>query len=252
MIVQMLQSLDGSSDGSPLAAVFDFKLPVIDRSVSDLVDLSGDFLDFVEELIANPAGSLQKLETRLRTLLGLPAPDELDPSTLHPAVRYHREDPLLQLRVLVVHPDHAPVQPRPGRRRSRRSSVELVGLSASGNLGVQAGIDLDLRLGLDLVGADKAFFIDVDETSLHASASAFGNNLEFEASIGPVGIFVDRRQASLEGDVRRHPAGRRRERFDGRLNLLAFGGSGVSSDLDDLGDFLDIDDIATSSAAPAR
>jgi outer membrane protein OmpA-like peptidoglycan-associated protein/Ca2+-binding RTX toxin-like protein len=73
LLVDMLQSLDGSDDGSPLAGVFGLELPVIDRSIGDLVDLSGDFLDFVDELAANPTGSLQLLETKLRSLLGLPA-----------------------------------------------------------------------------------------------------------------------------------------------------------------------------------
>src|SRR5262249_19927230 len=82
IVVGMLQQLDGTSSGTPLADVFNFKLPVIDRSVGDLVNLSGDFLNFVDDLASNPAGSLQKVEAKLRDLLGLPPLVDPDDSIL--------------------------------------------------------------------------------------------------------------------------------------------------------------------------
>ncbi|HSB85601.1 MAG TPA: hypothetical protein VLD86_04800, partial [Ilumatobacteraceae bacterium] len=234
LIIQMLQTLDGSSSGTPLASVFGFKIPVIDRSVSDLVHLSGDFIDFVDDLAANPAGSLQTLETKLRSLLGLPPID-----VSHPAILSLDTTEKILFFDLDFASSTQTTRPFDLDLESLGLGIfsQLVGLSASGTLGVQAGIDLDLKMGLDLSGADKGFFIDVAGTHLTATASAVGNNLEFEASLGPVGVFVQGGSASLEGefDVNLVNAD-----SDGRLVLAGFDGSGVSSDLGHLLSFLDV------------
>jgi hypothetical protein len=239
MVVDMLRSLDGKDDGSPLAEVLGFKLPVIERSVSDLVNLSGEFLAFVDSLAANPGGSLQALETRLRTLLGLP---EL-PSIEFPEILAFD----LDLGTLYFNFDFSAsantVRPFNLDLADAGLGVfsQLVGLSASGNLGVQAAIDFALKLGLDLEGDDKAFFIDVDGTSLSATASAFGNNLEFEAALGPVGVFVINGNASLDGSFTVNLVDAGASSSDGRLILAGFGGSGLTSDLPSLLDFIDMD-----------
>jgi Ca2+-binding RTX toxin-like protein len=116
---------------------------------------------------------------------------------------------------------------------------QLVGLGASGSLGVNAAVDFALKLGLDLIGVgtnDAGFFIDVNDTKVTATASAFGRDLDFEAMLGPVGVFVFDGEAELNGlfEVKLKDF-----KDNGRLNLLAFDGSGLSSDLGDLGSFLD-------------
>jgi len=236
MVVGMLQNLDGSSDGSPLADVFDFKIPVIDRSIGDLVDLSGDFLDFVQNLVADPSGSLQALELQLRSLLGLPPIVVPSDSILS----FDTTDKILGFdfgfssSANLVRPFNLDLADA-----NLGIFSQLVGLSASGNLGVQAAIDLNLKLGLDLAGSDKSFFIDVNETSLTASASAFGNNLEFEASLGPVGVFVVGGSASIGGTFAVDLVDAGASSSDDRLVLIAFDGGSVTTDLGDLLDFLD-------------
>jgi hypothetical protein len=106
---------------------------------------------------------------------------------------------------------------------------------------VQADVDMALRLGLDLEGPDKSFFVDVDETSLTASARAFGENLAFEAGLGPVGVFVIGGSASLDGSFTVDLLDAGASDSDGRLILLGFDGNNLSSDLVDLLDFLDMD-----------
>ncbi|MHC1764379.1 MAG: beta strand repeat-containing protein [Verrucomicrobiia bacterium] len=232
-IVGMLQSLDGSDDGSPLASVFDFNIPVIDRSIGDLVDLSGDFLDFVQELSANPTGSLQSLEVKLRSLLGLPAgPSILSLDTGSKTLYF---DFGFKSSTSTSRPFNLDLADL-----NLGIFSQLVGLSASGNLGVQASIDFKLKLGLDLDGTDKAFFIDVAQTSLEAEASAFGNNLEFEASLGPVGVFVIGGSANLAGNFNVSLEDAGASSADGRLILAGFDGSGLTSDLGSLFSFLDM------------
>jgi Ca2+-binding RTX toxin-like protein len=232
LVVGMLQNLDGSSDGSPLADVFDFNIPVIDRSIGDLVNLSGDFLKFVQDLTANPAGSLQSLETRLHSLLGLPAGPSilsLDTGTKTLYFDFGFSSSKSTIRPFNLDLDSLGLG----------IFSQLVGLSASGNLGVQAKIDFDMKLGLDLEGSDKAFFIDVANTSLSASASAFGNNLEFEAALGPVGVFVIGGSANLAGTFDVNLLDKGASEIDGRLILAGFDGNVVTSDLGSLLSFLD-------------
>ncbi|MDT8405613.1 MAG: hypothetical protein RQ738_13680, partial [Sulfuriflexus sp.] len=142
-VVGVLQNLEGTAE------VFDFKIPVIDRSIGDLVDLSGDFLKFVQDLSADPAGSLQALEVRLRTLLGLPAsgPAILSIDTAEGTLYF---DFGFASEVTTTRPFNLDLADL-----NLGIFSQLVGLSASGNLGVQAGIELALKLGLDLLGDDR-------------------------------------------------------------------------------------------------
>ena len=55
LVVDFLKGLDGSGGGGPLASVLGFKIPVIDRSVSDLIHIASDFSDFVDDLVADPS-----------------------------------------------------------------------------------------------------------------------------------------------------------------------------------------------------
>ena len=297
----MLQQLDGSDDGSPLADVFDFKLPVIDRSIGDLVDLSGDFLDFVDELAANPAGALQPLEAKLRALLNLPqvgdplglgfgAPVSLNSPFSFPTAAAANGRLATDLsfkifqglnKVLVVLPasDTAAnansTQLKTQLQAAIDTALAKLGLAAgtitvggagntiqltssvtgltlnpfsvlsldfdsktlffdlgfsssvqltrpfnldladanlghlqpdrglerqSGNLGVQAGIDMNLKLGLDLGrrGQGVLHRHRRDRTARQRQRD-FGNDLSFEASLGPIGIFVEGGSASLAG-----------------------------------------------------
>ena len=72
--VEFLQSLDGS-DGNPAKVPeLNANLPLINRSVSDLLDPAKDFLEFVDGIAANPAGSVQQLNVILADALGFAAP----------------------------------------------------------------------------------------------------------------------------------------------------------------------------------
>jgi hypothetical protein len=238
LVVNFLRGLDGSDGNGAAAGILGFKIPLIDRSLSELIDIGGEFLDFIDELTANPQGMLQKLETQIKNVLGLPSGTpilafELDSGTSLPTgVLTFNFD--FQRSTSLTRPFNLDL----ANAGLPSWMTNIVGLSATGNLGVEADIDLSLALGLDLLGGDDlaAFFLDVDETYLAASARAYGSNLDFEAALGPIGLFIIDAEASITGEFGVKLAD---PNENGRLNLIAFGGSSVSSDLVNLGSFLD-------------
>jgi hypothetical protein len=72
--VAFLQTLDGSDGSDPTIPALTIELPLIERSISDLLDPAADFLDFVDEIAADPAGSVQQLNVVLADLLGVAVP----------------------------------------------------------------------------------------------------------------------------------------------------------------------------------
>jgi hypothetical protein len=225
-VVNMLQGL--GSSGGPLSDVLGFKIPIIDRSVDDLLNMASDFTNFVNQLASDPSGSLQVIETKLDGLLGLPSATHI--LSFSSGVLYFNFD--FDQSLHTTRPFDLNLGDLIGPPFS-----SLVGLDSSGNLGVDASFDLTLKLGLDLAGDDnhRGFFIDVNDTKLDAQAHFHGNNLSFSASLGPVGVFVQNGSAALDGEFKIQLAD---PNSNGRLYLLSFDGSGVSSDLGNLGAFL--------------
>ena len=121
---------------------------------------------------------------------------------------------------------------------------DLVGVSTAGNLGIEAGFDLQVGLSLDFdvdeSGPAAGFFLRTADTGLNAYARAFGNDLEFDAQLGPLGIFVKEGMAALDLEFElglANPDG------DGRLDLIELSGSELGSDIGRIGEFIVIDDL---------
>ena len=228
LVVNFLKGLDGSGGGGPLAEVLGFKIPVIDRSVSDLIHIASDFSDFVDQLVADPSGSLQKVEAKLHDLLGIPGGTHIL-SFLNGVLSFNFDFGASTHSTRPFNLSLGDLLPAP--------FSSLVGLDTSGSLGVDASFDFKLDMGLDLTGTNstRGFFIDVVNSEVDAQAHFHGTNLAFNASLGPVGVFVKNGSASLDGTFNIKLAD---ADGDGRLYLLGFGGSGVSSDLDHIGAFL--------------
>ena len=109
----------------------------------------------------------------------------------------------------------APTRSRAARRRSSASTAPL------------------------LTGSERSFFLKTGtgdhDTHLDLTASAAGTNLNFNARLGPFGLFIKDGTASLGGTIRLNfldgP-------HSGHFNLVGFGDGGVSSDLGSIGDFI--------------
>jgi Ca2+-binding RTX toxin-like protein len=337
--------LDGIKDSGVAGEVFNFQIPLINRSVGDLIDAGDEFLDFVEELSDNPAGSLQILENMLRDQLNLP--QLADPLGLGLSLGSNLldnlsgiftfgeaatkqlaqdmsfrlskdgQDVLVELRAaetalnadlnalrvqiqdkidaalgelgamgtLTVSEVGGVISLTPAgdvignvnlspfslfsldipngllnldynfsasTEENRPFNLDLadaglptmftnlIGVSTSGLLAVEANLDFNLGLGLDLLGANKGFFIRTDATSLTASASASGSNLNFSGMLGPLGLFVKGGSASLDANF---SASMFDHNGNQRFNLVALGDGSLDTDLDDIGSFIVVEDL---------
>jgi hypothetical protein len=172
-VVNYLRSLDGSGGaGSAVAGALNFKIPLIDKSVADLVDMASAFADRLSAITNNPSSAVQDLNKFIDGLFGLPLTTNV--------LSYNADDQVLGIEfdlnksIALSRPFDLDLQDA-----GLPSYVtNLVSLSASGSLNVNAGIDFDLKLGMDLSGPEKTFFIETGATGtkLHAFLDAGGNN----------------------------------------------------------------------------
>ncbi|HET7129920.1 MAG TPA: hypothetical protein VFJ93_12675, partial [Gaiellaceae bacterium] len=99
--------------------------------------------------------------------------------------------------------------------------------------------------GAQLTGTQKSFYLKTGDgdhdTHLDLTASAAGTNLNFNARLGPFGLFVKDGSASLGGTIRLHFLDG--PRSDGRFNLIGYGDGAVSSDLGAIGDYIGADSV---------
>jgi len=160
-VMNGLQNVVGFLDGVVANAGTDIvtealnnKLPLINKSIAQLVDMAASFSSLLQQLANNPATSLQALETLLENALGLPAGSNLlsyDPNaTSGDALKFNfplatkfnqslpfnldLSDPTLGLPAFLSN---------------------LVGVSPTGDLGVSLIANLALVLGIGLKGKDE-------------------------------------------------------------------------------------------------
>lgn len=243
--VQFLQSLDGTgSAGSAIADALDYELPLINRSVADLVQIADELADRLDALAADPSSSVQALNDLLVDIFDLPAAASnilsFNPTTSVLGINLGFDAASSLTRPFAL--NLADVLASAG---APDFLTDLVSLEAGGNLGVSAGVDVDLALGLDLTGADKGLFLftGASGTRLAANASATGSNLSFRAGLGPFQVLVEGGSGSLGAgiDLTLNDDG------DGRLDLITLGsGGGISlPSLSDLN--IDITGIAEAT-----
>ena len=246
LVVDVLQGMEESS--APGTAALKFDLPLIDRSISDLVDTTDDLLTVIETIEADPTGSVQELNDVIVATLGLSAG-----TTVLSLDTGDASGPILNLDFLFETGAEisSPLVLDLAAANLPSFLTDLVGVSAAGNLSVAASAALDLKLGLDLTGSDKSFFLHTGSTGtkLTASATATGSELDFSAQIGPFGVFVIDGTASATGNMSIQLGD---PDSDGRLSLVAFDGSGVVSDLNRLSQFVTADEVSVTGTATAN
>ena len=218
-IINFLQSLEGTGgSGSPIAGALAYKIPLIDKSVSDLVDIAGQFTDKLNAIINNPSGSIQDLNKFIDGALGLPTSTNI--------LSYDAASGVLGIEFDLAKSAELsrPFDLNLADAGLPAAFTNLVSLSASGSLNVSASIDFDLKMGLDLSGPDKAFFLvtGAQGTKLDASLSASGQNLSFSAALGPFALSVLGGSASLDGTIDVSLKGDNQN----RLNLVSFDSGG--------------------------
>lgn len=187
---------------------FDFlddDIPVLGLSVNDLIDLADDFQAAVDDFRDNPAGGIQALAQKIQESLGLPnfantaardaffASLGIDPSSLPAGLN--------QLIQFVIDGDvlrfdlRMPVGFNRGLNvdleLGEALGVDLGPIDIQGGAGLAASGFLDARLsfGIDLNDPTQLLIYD-DDTGVFGGLSASAQNLQFNAAIGPLGVFV--------------------------------------------------------------
>ncbi|MCU0868216.1 MAG: hypothetical protein MUF30_01235, partial [Burkholderiales bacterium] len=169
------------------------KLPLLNRSVSDLVSVAGKFGDARSALQSAGAQTIQQLERRLEQAFGIAANAltmqltgtdiafSLDLSVaLPPAQQQIALDLDLGTLAGFTNTDG----------NNLAGVAHLIDVGGDARLDVQAAAVLNLDFGFDLSNpaAPRAYIRDDSDLALTARVS--GSDLDFSAAIGPIGIFV--------------------------------------------------------------
>jgi hypothetical protein len=181
------------------------KLPGIDASITDLIDYAGRFVGVIDDLQRNPSTTVQLLDARLRQALAL-APgsplvqvsmDErnslkVDVTFTAPLVRVARSLNLDIATLAALAPGGIPA--------GLRDVARLTHTSGSGQLQVDVRATVHLVLGLELNAyADPLPFL-YDSSGASLEALVNGSNLNFQAAVGPLGLFIRNGSALLDLD----------------------------------------------------
>ncbi len=222
----LLDALVMLADALSAIEGFDFldvKLPVIDKSLHDLFSLADDLRDFVDGLRANPAGSLQFVESALNDAIGLSAatleeaydlaygtgggndaPDQAFVIGYDTAAGKEMLTFSLNLGAAFSDAINVGLSDLPFADDLFNALGDLGPINFSGSAGLAAngGIFLTIGLGIDLgelataatdgdstTGVEDAFYL-LEETGLAASIGAQGSNLAFNAGLGPLALAI--------------------------------------------------------------
>jgi Ca2+-binding RTX toxin-like protein len=173
------------------------KLPLLNKSVSDLIGAADQLLAKVNAAAnATPADTLQTLATVLDSALGLPANAinlTIDGKAIKVGLAFHAGG----TQQVPINFDLASLASGvPGLSQV----TNLLDVSGAGNLTVGADADFNLNIGVDVTNATSPRPFLYDDSSFHFDARATGTNLNFTASVGPLGLFIKGGTVNLDGD----------------------------------------------------
>ncbi len=198
------------------------QLPLVDFSLKDFIAFSpafGSVLDTVEKA-ADVDGNLQQLEEVIEDALGIPdeGGDENHDSPLvtlsldtsipnQPAIRIDLEFTENVGQDVPIAFDITDLVDFSGFP-SIGGLGDLVDASGGALLQFSAGVDAGISFGLEFDGASsiRPFLYDFETgtgsgTSLRVHAGAFSNDVDFDVSIGPVGVSIVDGKAGVGGDT---------------------------------------------------
>ncbi len=211
--VDYLRDLEGEGGTGGLVEALDKDLPVINRSTSGLLNMADQFATLVDDLEANPAGSVQATETLIKDYLGLDADSDLvelvldttaaGAAALRIDLNYTRGQDLNVPMELSLDK----LASLAGFDGFNDKFGNFIGVSSSGDLGLEVDGGFTLSMGLDLSAVDAStpptafMYGGVDGTGLSFDVRAIGSDLEFTAQTGPFGISVIGGEVSLGSGI---------------------------------------------------
>ncbi len=181
---RVVDFLRGVQDAPPLQT----KLPVLNRSVADVIDIAGKLEAFHSELEANPPITIDELIRRLNIALESAATqvrfanDVLDFDFDYKISTKHHLDPIFDIDSLDV-----------------GLLSDFVDLNASAPLTVEVGAKAQLGLAIDL--NDSATPYIKDTTGITIEAFLDSRNIEIDAAIAGLGAFIRNGRVQLFHDT---------------------------------------------------
>ncbi len=201
-ILDALILLSDFLDGFEEFGFLNEDLPLLDMSINDVLDFADRFNDAVNEALANPAGTIQTLEAKLKEALGLApsstaisltldhwdndTPDTGDDIDLL-KIGIHLDTGFSETANIAIPEINIPVLSK------------VFDLGGSADLAVGGSIGLDLDLGINLANPLGVYVYNT--TGLFGSIAASGSNLEFMAALGPLGLYIREGTASISGTI---------------------------------------------------
>jgi Ca2+-binding RTX toxin-like protein len=179
-------------------------IPLLGVSVDELLTIADKFAKAIDELDKSPSASLQSLAQKLREAFGLPKFDNVaardaffaslgipDPGELISFVldKTNAADPLLRmdLRLPVGFSRALPVDLSLGDILP--GGLGPVSLKGGANLAASGYLDARLSFAIELDNPTNILIYD-DVTGIHGGLKASADRLAFNASVGPLGVFV--------------------------------------------------------------
>ncbi len=193
-VVDYLHSLEAS------AHELNDNLPLLNKSISDLLSLSADLGQALNSFAPDPQATLDAVTAKLDELLGGAVKVSFDGTALKLHIAF-APSPVSQQ--MGVNLDIAKLLSLSnGSAASTLHNVtSLIDTTGQANFSVQTGGTLNLDLGLDLSNPSdpRPFLYNSTQLAIQARAAAAGVN--FKAALGGlVGLFVERGQAALSSD----------------------------------------------------
>ena len=166
--------------------------PLLNFSINDALDFADTLDQALRDAQADPAGTLQVLEGKLKEAFGLPPSstllsltlDESNGSVLNIGMQL---DSAFDESVALAIPDiDIPV-------------LGKVDLGGSADLGVNGTLGLNLDLGISLDNPTDVYLYNT--TGIFGSLGASASDIDFRAALGGLGLFIKHGDASLSGTI---------------------------------------------------
>ena len=178
-------------------ALLNRKLPLVNKSVNDLVDLSDKFGEQIDKLEENEAETIQKVKDKLEEIF------DDDPDDGEKKERVKSKDRSFDLELdfeRTINKElpfdfdlQALVDELPANSPAKASLAGVANILDAGGVGTlltELGVMIHLVAGIDVTAATAPFLYVYDDAQAQLEAKVAGDDLLFRAAVGPLGIYV--------------------------------------------------------------
>ncbi len=204
-VVQLIADMANKLQNTSNFAFLGDKLPLIEKSPAELLNLAAQLAKAAEDMQKNPAGSIQLLQTRLDDLLGYTSggnPIRLGWDAVNKALTISFVYiPASYSNDVSVNVDLQRLIALAGTPPELANVAGFVDVGGSGTIEVDAKAVLTLDLGLVLGdGVSKVRPIVYTTSGVSLLARAGTTNLTFQTTVGPLGVYIRNGRAAIDGD----------------------------------------------------